>query len=467
MPCHRCEQLIVFTRYPRPGRTKTRLIPYLGRRKAAELQKRMAEQLMGRIYKLAWQKPLAVEIRFVGGSRRAMRRWLGANWEYRPQPRGSLGRRMYTCLAEAFNAGADAAVLIGSDIPGISAQTLVAAFETLQGRDVVLGPAQDGGYYLIGMNAHTLRKSGRRLFSGIRWGSTEVSGQTLAAARHLGLSVGRLDPLCDVDRPGDLGWALPQIYQPPEARRLQQVSVIIPTLNEADTIAATLANLDRRKVCEIIVVDGGSSDSTVEQMRGADVQVLAGPPCRAVQLNRGAALARGDVLLFLHADTRLPRRFAPTVLQALQRPGTVATAFELRIDGRAPGLRLVERLANWRSRRLQLPYGDQALAMPAQRFYEVGGFPVIAVMEDYGLVRQLGRRGRIAILPMAVITSARRWSRLGIVQTTLLNQIMLLGYTCGIRPGRLARWYRRGRGLDNGRPPRAIPIRRLRHGLLI
>jgi len=123
----------------------------------------------------------------------------------------------------------------------------------------------------------------------------------------------------------------------------------------------------------------------------------------------------------------------------------VGGAFELSIDAPSPSLRRIERLANWRSRRLQLPYGDQGIFMRADVFWGLGGFPDMAIMEDFEMVRKLGRRGKIAIVPEPVVTSGRRWLALGVGRTTLINQMVIAAYLLGVSPSRIARWYR-GKG---------------------
>jgi hypothetical protein len=159
-------------------------------------------------------------------------------------------------------------------------------------------------------------------------------------------------------------------------------------------------------------------------------------------MNLGAAAAQSPILLFLHADTRLPEDFAECVRWTLAQDGVVAGAFELRIASPRPGFRLIERLANFRSRRLQMPYGDQAIFLMADIFQESGGFPEIPLMEDFNFVRRLKRRGRVAIACAPALTSARRWERRGLLRQTLLNQAVICGCLLGIAPERLARWYR-------------------------
>jgi rSAM/selenodomain-associated transferase 2 len=163
-------------------------------------------------------------------------------------------------------------------------------------------------------------------------------------------------------------------------------------------------------------------------------------------MNVGAAAAGGDLLLFLHADTRLPAGFEAQVRQMLARPRVAAGAFRLRIDGSLRGLRTIEAVANLRSRLLQMPYGDQALFMRRSLFWDLGAFPPIPIMEDFEMVRRLKRRGRIALAPGCAETSARRWLRLGAVKTWLVNQCVIAAYCAGVSPQRLAAWYRGKKG---------------------
>jgi len=228
------------------------------------------------------------------------------------------------------------------------------------------------------------------------------------------------------------------------------ISVIIPTLNEAVNLLTLLAEMDREDGVEVIVADGGSSDGTGELAKAAGVEVVFAPRGRAYQQNAGAAVATGEILLFLHVDTTLPDGFAAAVRACLAQPGVVAGAFRLGIAGEAKGLRLIERVANWRSRWLGLPYGDQALFIRRRSFAALGGFPEQEIMEDFALARRIKKLGKIELLELAVLTSGRRWQRLGIIRTTLINQLIILGYFLGIAPARLAGWYRGGLGSGGG-----------------
>jgi rSAM/selenodomain-associated transferase 2 len=205
-------------------------------------------------------------------------------------------------------------------------------------------------------------------------------------------------------------------------------------------------NLKKHRHIEIIVVDGGSRDQTVDLAGSMGVRVLTSAPSKALQMNTGAAQASGDVLLFLHADTRLPQDFENRILAALARPDISGGAFSLGINSDASGLRFIERAANWRSKFLQMPYGDQALFVTRKRFHEIGGYPEYPIMEDFEFVRKLKKKGKIAILPESVQTSPRRWLKVGILRTWLLNQLIVAAYYLGISPQRLSRWYNRNKG---------------------
>lgn len=223
-----------------------------------------------------------------------------------------------------------------------------------------------------------------------------------------------------------------------------KISVIIPVLNEAIAIRSVLLNVAEATNTEIIVADGGSQDETVAIAQSLGVKVIITTAGRANQMNAGAAAATGTILLFLHADTYLPNNFETLIFSALEDSRTIAGAFELRIDAERRGLRLIEKMVNWRSHVLKMPYGDQAIFIRTTVFHEIAGFSNLPIMEDFELMQRLKQRGRIAILPAAVFTSGRRWQKLGVIKTTLINQLIILGYFLGVPPSQLVRWYRRG-----------------------
>jgi len=225
-----------------------------------------------------------------------------------------------------------------------------------------------------------------------------------------------------------------------------RVSIIVPVLNEAAGIATALAPLQpwRRTGAEVLVVDGGSDDDTPRLAAAWCDRVIEAPRGRARQMNAGAAAARGALLLFLHADTRLPAD-APAVLSALPTHGPLWGRFDVRIDGRDPLLPIVACLMNWRSRLTRVATGDQAMFVTRELFARSGGFPDIELMEDVALSKRLRRVSAPVNLRQRVTTSGRRWVQGGTLRTVLLMWGLRLGYVLGVTPATLARWYRHAR----------------------
>ena len=200
----RRERLCLFTRYPEPGTTKTRLIPLLGKTGAADLQRRMTVHALEKVRRLAVRRGMDVEIRYEGGDEWRMKQWLGSDLVFAAQGTGDIGRRMALALKTASADGFDTTVIIGSDIPGITTDILTQAFDWLEQKDLVFGPARDGGYFLIGIQALCLKKAASGLFNHIDWGTETVLAKPLHAADTLGLTYSLLDSLGDVDRPADI-----------------------------------------------------------------------------------------------------------------------------------------------------------------------------------------------------------------------------------------------------------------------
>ncbi|MBD2362444.1 TIGR04282 family arsenosugar biosynthesis glycosyltransferase [Anabaena minutissima FACHB-250] len=191
------QHLIIFTRYPEPGKTKTRMIPALGTLGAADLQRQMTEYTLSQAQAL--QNSISIEVRFAGGDLQLMQEWLGYSLLYQCQGEGDLGDRMARSLFDSFEKNAAQVIIIGTDCPDANSQILAQAFAQLQTFDLVLGPALDGGYYLIG-----LRRFIPELFLNINWGTDQVLQQTVDVAKKLNISYVCLPALSDIDRPEDL-----------------------------------------------------------------------------------------------------------------------------------------------------------------------------------------------------------------------------------------------------------------------
>jgi uncharacterized protein len=424
-------RLILFGRYPVPGRTKTRLIPVLGPAGAAEFQRRLTVRSLDTILQTG-MPAASVEFCYTGAASNQIRRWLGRRGiGFSPQTGGDLGTRMANALRAAFDKDARPVVLVGTDIPGMTAGHIRTAFEALRRYDVVLGPSRDGGYWLIGMRRQA------DLFQAIAWGRSDVLARTLAHTERQGLAVFQLEPLNDIDTAADLSH-----WKPQREWRRPYITVVIPALNEAATIAAVI---DRARCTDsrIIVADGGSNDGTADLARDAGAEVIVTPAGRADQQNAAARLSAGPVLLFLHADTLLPADYPAEVFETLMPAGIVAGSFRFKTDWNSRSMRLIEKTVRIRSTLLQMPYGDQALFMPKRIFEKVGGFPRAPIAEDLYLVRRLARLGRIAQARKPVVTSGRRWRTLGVFRTTVINYLIAGGCLLGMDPSHLAPLYKK------------------------
>ncbi len=221
-----------------------------------------------------------------------------------------------------------------------------------------------------------------------------------------------------------------------------RLSIIIPVLNEAASIGQLLAALSGKAKVEIIVVDGGSQDATLALAKQYPCQVLRSPiRGRAAQLNFGARAAKGEILLFLHADTRLPENFVTLVDAAMRESPKVWGRFDVHLSGERLMFRVIETLMNWRSRLSGIATGDQAMFVKRSVFNDVGGFENIPLMEDIALSRALKRVGPPLCLRQRVTTSSRRWEEKGVWRTILLMWRLRLAYYLGASPQELVKQY--------------------------
>lgn len=435
-------EILVFTRYPEPGKAKTRLIPALGAVGAAALHRELAERAVNGVRRATRLLLAKLHILFEGGSLPLMEEWLGLGTTYAPQAGGDLGARLIAATNDAFRRGADEIVVMGSDCPDLNELILRGAFEALGTYDMVIGPAADGGYYLIGLRASSCRQAIPAVFQGLEWGSDSVYERTLEIARHCGLSVFSLPELGDIDRPEDLPIWQKCLERDREQPLSPRISVIIPALNEEVCIQETLRQLLRAVDIEIIVSDGGSEDETIREAEAAGAQVIVQRGGRAAQMNAAARIAKADALFFLHADTLPPPDWDAQIERLLSFPAVAVGAFAFSTDTLGMGMRVVAALVNLRSRWLSRPYGDQGIFIRKSTFEKIGGYPDLPIMEDFAFIRSAARLGKVVIAPSAVTTSARRWKRLGILRTFTVNQICLVAYFIGVRPSLIARIYR-------------------------
>ncbi|XP_064632014.1 uncharacterized protein LOC135490645 isoform X2 [Lineus longissimus] len=474
------EAVYIFTRYPEPGKCKTRLVPMLGEKGAARVQMLMTEHILGQVLELKNAKPdLHVVVYFSGTNEKTMHYWIDRKYAnhkllLKPQRGDDLGEKLMNACLDSFHSGVERLIIVGCDIPGINHGILEDAFSMLKWDDcdLVIGPAEDGGYYLLGTNRRIGVNTIESLFKGIEWGTSKVFEQQVEAAEFLGMKAAKLDQtLRDVDTPEDIG-----VFEQELGVRTKEVtspmwSIIIPCLNEVDEIenclqSAILSCSEPSKV-ELIICDGGSDDGSVEKVkevltdRGVLWKLIHSPAGRGRQMVAGASESSGDNLLFLHVDSRLPQNFDQHAEDCLWIPGIVAGAFRFQLDfepgkvdpetGKTSKLskfqaRLLEWGANIRSKYGELPYGDQAIFLRKKIYLQVGGMPGYPLFEDFALIEKLKSLGHIGIVEgEPCLTSARRWEKHGYYKVTGMNSMMVAAYMCGVSPDRLASWYQAGR----------------------
>jgi len=223
------------------------------------------------------------------------------------------------------------------------------------------------------------------------------------------------------------------------------ISIIIPVLNEGERILDTMQSLDSvagNVPYEVIVVDGDPAGDTIARLPDTGILKLTAPKGRARQMNAGAARASGDILLFLHADTLLPPRALPKIVEALSDSRFVGGAFDLGFQNRRWIFRLTGKCASLKHRLTRIPYGDQAIFMRRSYFAQIGGYPDIPLMEDVEMMKRVKRQGGlIVILPEAVVTSSRKWEKDGVAYTILRNWFLQTLYLFGVPAEKLVKYY--------------------------
>ena len=384
----------IFLKAPRPGYVKTRLAAAVGEEGAAALARAFFDDTLALVRRLDRARiVLVIDGEIDTASFSDLEVW--------DQGEGDLGERLERGLRRALET-TPMAIAIGTDAPALTLELLEEARTMLEHQEAVIGPSTDGGFYLLG-----LRRCPRGLLAELPWSTSETGACTLRRLNKHGLRAARLEESFDVDRPEDLTHLrellergeldaphtaqvlrdLPECPTQPSASL--SISVVMPVLDEERYLEQQLRHVHALPgIAEILVVDGGSSDRTLEIARSSSgVRVCSAPRGRGTQMNVGARAAKGNVLLFLHADVVLPENAAVMVERALSDSSIVAGAFRTRTvpDEEHRGWTWFLRFADVRSRFTNLPYGDQALFVRRDAFFAVGGFPNEALMEDLEL----------------------------------------------------------------------------------
>jgi uncharacterized protein len=420
---------------PVPGRVKTRLLPAFTPVECAEIQRALVERT------LRWAVERAPEATVLALDGPAVDTPPGT--EAITQQGTGLGERLANATGHAFRRYPGRLLVVGVDTRLMREHAEAAEAQLDAGAEAVFGPALDGGYYLL-----ALARPLPELFEidPKAWGGDRVLELSLAAAWKAGRRTALIRPERDLDTPADAA-ALedddPELRPLLRKQREPLVSVVVPVLDEAAALPGLLdhlASLEGR--FEAVVVDGGSTDGSagIAANHPSAPLVLRAGGGRARQMNAGAAAARGDPIVFLHADTRLP----PGAYDALTSSTADGGNFAIHFDG---GDRFARVLGAWYrvQRRLGVYYGDSAIWLRRHAFEALKGFKELAIMDDYELARRLERGFRTACLPGPVVTSSRRWRALGIPRTVLSWVVIRWLFLAGVPPARLARLYRRAR----------------------
>ena len=413
--------LIYFIKAPILGKVKTRLAKSIGAEKATAFYLHCVEKL------LSLKAPLNCDI-FVAYDNVEDNIPLPSCLLFL-QSKGDLGQRMQDAFAHVFTQGYQNIILLGSDIPEVDETILEEAFALLSSSDALLSPTLDGGYYLIGFHAHTFTCTA---FQDIIYSRNDVFEKTLQQLKPLHVSMGKT--LRDVDTIDDLKAYDKDFFAFPS------ISVIIPVYHEDEMLLKTIETLRqnaKENDFEIIVVDT-SERTTIDAFPLLNVRTgISKQQGRAHQMNEGALMAQGDILLFLHADTLVPKLWDETI-----KNGGKVGAFTLCIDSPKRIFRAIETLANFRTALSKIPYGDQGHFFETTFFRQLEGYAPIALMEDIDIMKRVKQRGeKVTLLEDKVSTSDRRWKKEGIVYTTLRNRVLSLLYFLGVAPDKLTRYY--------------------------
>lgn len=435
--------LIVFTREPAAGLTKTRMMPYYESGQCAELHLSFLKD----IYKELRSVDADIIVAYTGGEPLKIRSVFGEKRTYIEQRGEDLGHKMFFALEDVFGMGCEKAVLIGTDIPELRSESLNAAFAKLEGDDIVLGPTADGGYYLIGM-----KELHSEAFDVKRYGESNVLEDTVKSISNAGLTIAYADTYHDMDDREDLAGYLRRMRHD---RRLRtsatgrfikanaKISIIVPIYNEASTIRKMMDQLMQyRSGAEIIFVDGGSTDDTL-RIIGDKFTVLTGAKGRAAQMNLGAEKSSGDILFFLHCDSVLP----PNALDEIREcfADNEYGCFGVQFNSSNFFMLTNRIISNHRAWSRGLPFGDQGIFISRELFFDTGMFPEIPIMEDYEFSRRLAASGiKPGRTRHRISTSARRYGSgtISILRTEYKMWDLRRKYRAGMDIDEIAKKYK-------------------------
>lgn len=410
--------IIEFVKYPRAGHVKTRLAAEIGAEAACHIYKKMAMITHRELVKLQEDKISDLIVYADGSDVGSFKRWLPQSDEIWPQPEGDLGVRLGYVFQRAFDLGYRYVAAVGTDCPGLDANKIRDAIGRLKKSDVVIVPAKDGGYALIGTNRFY-----HELFRAIPWSSGKVFEKTLKIAKMKNLAVAITEPEADIDTKEDLA-KVKNILDP-------KISVIIPVLNDHKQLTVTLESFSEPKLSdevEIVIVDGGSDDGLINTGNLANVKIITSGQGRSKQMNLGVYHSKGKWLWFLHADCRPEKGSILRLLDYLDTDHVKWGFFRQTIEDDSIWFRMIEKGNELRARILGLPYGDQGIIIRKNIFHESGGFQDVPFLEDVILSSRLRSICLPKAMPYRLILSHRHWTPLGLFRTTARNILIVLRF---------------------------------------
>jgi hypothetical protein len=427
--------MVVFMRYPEPGRVKSRLAAAVGTEEACRVYEKLTRITLGVTAEFQRERPdVHVWVYFTPDDKKhLLEQGYPGPWRFAPQRGGHLGERMGCAVREMLHRGYRHVLLVGTDLANLETGDFHEAFNAMDRGFAVLGPAADGGFYSIGLD-----RPCPSAFSPETWGTNDVFARTEQLVRKDGLSVHLLKTKKDIDRPEDL--------QELNGNLVFQsgLSVIIPTLGTFEELEERLVIPLQHRLWpddEIVVVRGVNDHRGETWRHGPRVIGITSPVGRGIQLNAGARAAKGDVLLFLHDDCMPPPNAFYTARRIAAMPRMSLGCFRLSFVPSSRPMDLIAQWANIRTRWLKLPYGDQGLFCRREVFERVGGFKKPYLMEDVDLAQRSRQWGDLLICPDEMLASPHRYLNRGILRTSMLNHAIMLLHHLGVDDRKLYSLY--------------------------
>lgn len=407
------QAIVIFTRVPEAGKTKTRLMPHLTPKQCEKLHTCFLKDIRKQCENCSADLFVSYMAETPNGEER-IKKIMGTQAGYFLQEGESLGEKMYRAIEKVLAMGYKKCVLIGTDVPEIQTKYLERAFEALDEKSVVFGRTLDGGYYLVGMKTPQ-----KEVFGLSSYGHSKVLADTLEVLRKERIKVGFTNMLEDMDTPEDLqGYRTrmreSKTLQESETGRylakIAKISIIIPVYNEEKTIVKLQQQLEELKgQCEIIFVDGGSTDRTVKLIQ-PDYRVIYEAKGRAWQMNAGAKESAGDILFFLHCDSELPPRPLAEIRRVMKDHS--AGCFGIAFHSKNFFMWTCRVISNHRIKDRKVMFGDQGIFVDRNLFFKAGMFPELPIMEDYQFSLTLKEMEiRLGMAKRRIYTSDRRFPK--------------------------------------------------------